>query len=241
MKMLMLSAVPLTGVLLLACSGSAAQERSVVVQNRQQEGIVVSGHGETSGRPDVALLVLGVSAERQTVKQARDDAATAMEAVIGAVKRRGVADKDVQTTQFRIEPQFDYRGGTSMLRAYRVTNLLTVKVRDLDKTDDIVDSVVEAGGDLAQVQSLSFAIDDPAQVQAEARTRAMADAKAKAAALADAAGVSVGRPISISETADGPRPLIGAPAMAAVAAESTPIEAGELDVTVDVTVVYEVG
>lgn len=242
-KALLVCLLPLAGALLLACSGTEAQgEPAVMAAEGWRQGISVSGHGEVRGRPDVALLTLGVSAERQTVAEAREDAGAAMQAVIDAVKRNGVADNDIQTTEFRIEPQFDYRAGRPTLRGFRATNMVSIKVRDVDRAGDVVDGAVKAGGDLTQVQSLSFTIDDPTGLRNDARRKAMADARDKAEVLADAAGVSLGRPVSISETVSTPPPLMRYEAAPAAASDTgTPIEPGEMDVAVDVTVVYQLG
>jgi uncharacterized protein YggE len=203
------------------------------------EGIQVTGSGSVSGKPDVALLSLGISTERASVTEAREEAAAAMQRVIDSLKANGVAEKDIQTQQFSIYPQYDYTNNKQALRGYRVTNMVSIKVRALDKVGVVIDDVAAAGGDLTQVQSISFTIDEPKELQAQARVEAMKDAKAKAQTLADEGGVKLGKPVSISESIgfSTPSPFLKG---GAEAASVTPIAPGELEVTVTVAVIYAI-
>src|SRR4030042_730257 len=164
----------IAGLLLLALLGAACEGDKVTVANQQAQslGISVSGEGKVSGAPDVAVLTLGVSALAPTVKDARDQAATAMNGVVDSIKGNGVDDKDIQTTQFSIYPEYDYRGDTQELRGFRVTNIVTVKIRNIDNTSKVIDDAVAAGGDLTGIQGLDFTIDDPSELRDEARPRA---------------------------------------------------------------------
>jgi uncharacterized protein YggE len=226
----------------LAALAVACTTENVQVQPPTQvQGISVSGTGQASGAPDLALLDLGVSTEGKTVKEARDSAATAMNAVSDAVKSDGVADKDVQTRQFSIEPEYQYPDGRQELIGFRVTNIVEVKVRDLDRVGEVIDDVAAAGGDVVQVQGLSFTIEKPEDLRAQARQDAMADARARAEGLAELAGVKLGKPISVTETATTPpSPFLEAAPAARGAEEATPIEAGELEVSVTVDVLFAI-
>ncbi len=226
----------------LALAATACTRETVEVQPQAAiHGINVSGEGEASGAPDLALVDLGVSAEAKTVAKARDDAAEAMNDALDAVKDAGVADEDIQTRQFRIEPEYEYPDGERVLTGFRVTNIAQVKVRDLDSVGDLIDDVADAAGDLVQVQNLSFTIDDPETLRAEAREEAMADARAKAESLADLAGVKLGDPISIDESVGpGPISFLESVPMARDEAAATPIEVGELEVSVTVDVLYAI-
>jgi uncharacterized protein YggE len=226
----------------LATLAVACTTEKVSVQPAAQvQGISVSGTGDASGAPDLALLDLGVSTEGKTVKEARDAAATAMNAVNNAVKADGVADKDVQTRQFSIEPEYDYPKGTQELIGFRVTNIVEVKVRDLDSTGQIIDDVAAAGGDVVQVQGLSFTIEKPEDLRAQARQQAMADARVRAEGLAELAGVNLGKPLSVTESAvNPPSPFMQSAPAARGAEAATPIQAGELEVNVTVDVLYAI-
>lgn len=209
----------------------------------QQTGITVSGEGKVTGKPDVAMVTLGVSRLEPTVSAARDGAATSLTAMINAMTGDGVAKDDIQTQQFNISPQYDYSNGKQTLKGFRVTNVVTAKVRDINNTSKVVDDAVTAGGNDAQVQSIAFTIDNPADLKTQARKAAIADAKAKAQTLASATGVSLGQPITISETSAVPTPIMYAPAAgaeSAAPAPSTPIEPGTQEVTVNVTVTWSI-
>lgn len=197
-----------------------------------QRGISVTGTGKVTGKPDIAKLTLGVSAEADTVQKARDQAAASLDAMIKSLKNNGVAEKDIQTQQFSIQPQYDYNEGKQQLRGFQVTNMLGVTLRDINKTSQTVDDAVTAGGNNTQIQGLSFAIENPDDLKQQAREKAVADARAKAETLAKSAGVSVGDAITISESSV--TPVFDARAPGA----STPIQPGELDVTVDVSVTW---
>jgi uncharacterized protein YggE len=234
---LLFAAIAALAVLAVACT----TENIEVQPPTQVQGISVSGTGEASGPPDLALLDLGVSVEGKTVKEARDRAAEAMNDVLKAIKDDGVADEDIQTRQFRIEPEYEFPDGKQVLRGFRVTNIVEVKVRDLDGLGEVIDDVTEAGGDVVQVQGLRFTIEDPEALRAQARQEAMADARAKAESLAELADVKLGKPISINERADVPPPIFfEAAPLARGVEEATPIEPGELEVSITVDVLFAI-
>ncbi len=234
----------IAGLLVLGLLSAACEGDKVTVANQQAEslGITVSGEGKVSGAPDVAVLTLGVSALAPSVKDARDQAATAMKGVTDSIKGNGVDEKDIQSSQFSIYPEYDYRNDTQELRGYRVTNIVTVKIRDIDNTSKIIDDATAAGGDLTQVQGINFTIDDPDELRDQAREEAVKDAKAKAERLADLAGVKLGNPISIHEYTSSPPVAYRDVGMGGdmEAAPSTPIEPGELEVILSVDVVYAI-
>ena len=213
-----------------------------IINNQQtSKTIQVTGSGSASGEPDIVVLTLGVSVERASVKEAREKAAEAMNKVLDSLKGNGVAEKDLQTQQFSIQQQFDFIEGRRVFRGYRVTNTVSAKSHDLDRVGQLIDDAAEAGGDLVQVQSIRFAIDDPKELQAQARVDAMKNALAKAQTLAVEGDVTLGKPISISESSSSVLPP--SPFGRDVAAEglsATPIETGQLQVTVTVHVLYEI-
>ncbi len=201
------------------------------------EGIQVTGTGSVFADPDVAILNMGVSVERRSVKEAADEAAKAMEKVISSLKKKGVADEDIQTQTFSIQPQYDYVDKKQILRGYKVTNIVTVKIRDLSSVGKIIDDAVIAGGDSLRVNSIVFSIDDPSKAREEARVKAMEDARRKAEVLARESGVKLGKPISISETIYLP-PKSGY--YGGREGAVTPIQPGTLEVKVSVSVIYSI-
>ncbi len=209
-----------------------------------EHGISVSGEGKSPGKPDIAMISLGVTRLGDTVAEARDGAAASLDAMIKTIQANGVSKDDIQTEQFNIQPEYDYSNGRQLLKGFRVTNTLSVKLRDVNKTSQVVDDAVNAGGNDTNVQNIAFTIDKPDELQAQAREAAVADARGKAETLAKTAGVELGDPITISESG-GPVPIYAeraalAGAADSVAAPSTPIEPGTLDVVIDVSVTWAI-
>ncbi len=208
----------------------------------QQEGIWVNGQGFAAAVPDVANLVLGVQAQAATVADAQAQAVTAMNGVMAALTGNGVASKDIQTQYFNIQQltKYDNNKQQSVVIGYQVSNMVTAKIRALDKVGAIIDAVAKAGGDLTRINSIGFSVDDPTPYYNDARQKAMADAKAKAQQMAGLAGVKLGKPTYISESSY--LPPIPAPVLRAEAAPAaqTPISPGETKLTVNVQVVYPI-
>lgn len=228
----------------MALAGCEPQIIGPLLQSQESGKIHVVGSGSVVAEPDIATLNLGVSVEKKTVAEAREAAAAAMTAVIAALKANGIAENDIRTERFSIYPQYDYTDNGRVLRGYRVNNTVSTKVRELENLSGVIDGAAEAGGDIIVVNSIQFMIEDPTPLQAQARGLAVKDAEAKAQTLADASGVKLGKPVAITETTSGgPPPIAFAKAeefAADTAHSSTPIEAGELTVIVNVTVVYEI-
>lgn len=207
--------------------------------------IHVNGSGSVSGEPDIATLNLGVSVERDSVAEAREEAASSMTALIQSLMDNGIAEKDIITQNFSIHPRYDYSEGERKLRGYRVNNTVQTKVRELDALSDVIDDAAEAGGDNIVLNSIQFMIEDTTPLQEQARAMAVKNAEAKALTIAEASGVTLGKPVTISENSyyESP-PIPYAVAETAFADDSartsTPIVSGELTVTISVTVVYEI-
>ena len=227
------------GLLALGCTTN--NSTTVLPPEQQAPGISVSGSGSAFGEPDIAVLSLGVEAEATGVAEARSQAAEAMNAMLDALKAGGVASEDIQTTRFSVQPRYDFTERRQILVGFTVNNMVTAKIRSIDDTGDLIDAAIEAGCDLARINSLRFTIDDPSALEDEARLEAMAEALSKAETLAQAAGVELGAPRSISE-GGGAVPIqfngIELSRLAADEAGGTSIELGELEVRVDVQLVY---
>ncbi len=210
----------------------------------QQEGMWVNGHGEVNAAPDIVTLQLGISSQKASVAEAQTEAATAMDKVMTALKNSGVADKDIQTQQFSIQQitQWDQDKQEQVVIGYRVDNMVVAKIRQIDKTGSIIDTVAVAGGDYTRIDNISFSIDDPSPYRNQARDEAMADAKAKAEQLANLGGVKLGKPTYISESISYPvypsyvTPAAPMPSPAPV----TPISPGEMKISLDIQVVYAI-
>ena len=231
-------------VLLAACgSGEGTLVSAAATDGSTTSGINVTGQGKVTGQPDVLKVNLGVSVLRPTVDQATGDAASLASAVIAALKANGVAEDDIQTASYSINPEYDWSGETQRLIGYRVNNEVRVKIRNLDSAGVIIDAATAAGGDATVVNSLSFSIEDNAELLQMARTAAWNDAEAKARQLAQLAGLELGAATSITETINYEVvPIYYDRVMAEGAGDAaTPIESGTQDVTVVVQVVFAIG
>ncbi len=230
----------LASALAVAVLPAAAQE-----QPGMRPHIVVTGEGEQSLRPDMALLSFSVMREAATAREALSANNEAMAQVIAALKADGVADADLQTAGVQINPRYEYPRNdqgdqAAVLTGYQVTNTLTVRVRDVQKTGAILDKVVSLG--VNQGGGISFTHSDPDEALTAARRKAVEDAIAKARVLAEAAGVTLGRVTEISEQSGRPEPMpYMRTKMAADMAESVPVEAGENLYRVEVTMRFDLG
>ena len=224
-------------LLTLACG-----DKTTVVNSETSTplGVTSSGVGSAVGEPDVVLLRVGVQAERPTVEEAREAAAVTQRNVIDSLKSNGVADRDIQTVQFAVNPVYDFRGSSQAIRGYQVSNVVSARIRSLENAGRAVDAAVRAGGNDAVVQGLSFTIDDPTKLKTQAREQAVRRAREQAEQLARAAGARLGQLISITEESPAVAPQYDrafAPSTGALQAE-TPIEGGELEVKVSVKLLY---
>jgi hypothetical protein len=212
--------------------------------NNQQEGIWVNGEGKVTVTPDIATLNLGIEAQAATVSEAQSDAASAMDRVMNALTTNGVAEKDIQAQYFNISrvTRWDDQTQQEVTLGYRVTNTVDAKIGDTAKTGTIIDAVALAGGDLTRVNNIGFSVDDPTPYHEEARGKAMTDARNKGEQLANLAGVKLGKPTYISEYTYYPGPIYKGGVMmdAMEAAPTTPISAGEMEITLNVQVVYAI-
>ena len=235
-------------VLVLTTVGfcGCSSEPSNIQLSSQQTGIWVTGTGDVTVTPDIATLRLGVAFQAATVDEAQSQATEAMNKVMQALEDSGIDKKDIQTQYYNIRQvtEWDRIKEEEKVVGYRVTNTVTAKIRDVDKTGTIIDDVVKAGGDLTRIDSISFSVDDPSVYYEEAREKAMADAKARAENLAKLGGVSLGKPTYISESTVTPYPIskdvMVEAGMAVPAPAPTPISPGEQEVTINVQIAYDI-
>lgn len=209
-----------------------------------QSGISVSGEGSIDLVPDLALLNVGVETVAESVSQARDEAAQAMDAIIAAVKAHGLEDRDIQTRSFDIWPQYDYQNNTRTLIGYTVNSSATVKIRDIDNVGAIIDDVADAGGNATRIDGVRFTVEDPKPHMADLREDAFQDAMSKAEHLANLAGVELGPLTFVTESSGVPVARGVAFETAALAAPpaapSTSISGGELRISMHVQAVFDI-
>ena len=200
--------------------------------------LTATGSGTAQVVPDEAEMSFGVTRHAADAKTALANASTVAQSITAALTKGGVDKKDVQTQNVNVSPSYVDQNGRQVVSGFDASIAVRVKVRDLGKLGDLITSGNAAGAD--NINGPTLTISDPAPARAEAIDKAVADARKTAQAMAKAAGKNVGGVLSIStgDVASQPVPLFDS-ALAAGAAKSVPIEPGQLDVTANVTVVFE--
>jgi len=198
----------------------------------------VSATGTSTRRPDIAIISAGVVTQASKAGDAMAANAKAMTATIAALKRAGVADRDIQTQSINLQPQYRYGDNQPpVLTGYQANNRVSVKLHDLAGAGGVIDALVAAGAN--QIDGPSLSVDHPEAALDEARAKALATARARAELYAKSAGLSVRRIVRISENDGVPPPVRPMAMMASKRADATPLEAGEQELTVNLSVVFE--
>ncbi|MBI4672454.1 MAG: SIMPL domain-containing protein [Chloroflexi bacterium] len=204
--------------------------------------IGVSGTGHVFVQPDTAIASVGVDITAPTLAEATQQASDKMTAVINAIKAQGVDAKDIQTSSYNVYPITNQpkEGETPKITGYHVTNIVTVKVRTIANVGKVLDAAITAGAN--SINSVYFTVNDPSKPQDEARALAVKEAMAKAQTLASAAGVKVGKIITISELSGGVQPLYKTAdyAAAPAAVGAGPVETGQNEITATVEMHFEI-
>lgn len=203
-------------------------------------GVFASGDAKVSLKPDIAFLMVGVDSLKPTAAAAQGDLATKASKLIARAKALGIADKDISTSGYSVNP--NYVGSNSSIDGYRASEQIMLKWHNVDSAGTALDALVKSGG--ATNVSVGFGLANPKTAQAQARALAIADAKTKAQAMADAAGVRLGQVMRVSDLSSyGGTPLYGSFDYAKGAAPSatpTQIPVGEMDVQVTVEVDFTI-
>jgi uncharacterized protein YggE len=196
--------------------------------------LTVTGESSVSVAPDAAVIRIGVTTQGKTAREASEANAGQMTAVLASIKQSGIPDRDVQTSFLSVQPQYDpNKGGTARLTGFQVTNRVTVKIRNVDALPAIIDRAIGAGAN--EMSGIEFVVSEQSKMLDQARSDAIADARRKADLFAQAAGVKVGRVVSISEEGASPTPR---PVMQAMRAGAVPVAPGEQTLRAVVTVSY---
>lgn len=203
----------------------------------------LSAHGEVKVAPDMATITFGVTTEAATAQAAMADNARRMTEVFAALRRAGIAERDIQTSGLNLSAQYDYvQNEPPRLRGYQASNRVTVDIMDLDAVGTTADSVVAAG--VNQIDGIAFGLKDPKVAEDEARRLAVRALQDKAALYARALDVALGPIRSLSEGGgyqpQPPMPIYAAARMSADSA-STPVAAGEMTIRIDITGTYDLG
>jgi uncharacterized protein len=240
-KLYLLVGILAMAVLVSACSGVAAAQTPQPSQAiSPARTISVTGSGKSYIVPDMATISVGVRTENKDAAKAVDENNTQTQEVIAALTGLGVAEKDIQTTNFSIYPQQQYDDkGQLTGTIYVVENTVQVTVRDLKKLGDLLGAAVNAGAN--SIYGIQFDVENKEEALSEARQNAVDNAAVQAQDLAQAAGVKLGEIQSLSTVSGYPSPIFsGMGGAAEAAAPQVPIAPGQLTVSVDVAVVYSI-
>jgi uncharacterized protein YggE len=221
-------------------NGMLAACCALILAGMSQASITVTGTGKIKYTPDVAHLGFGVTGEGKTAAEAWKKNADAVKKVFAALRKLGIEEKDLQTGGVNVSPKYHHeKDKEPRLVGYVATYDLNVTVRRLNDVGAALDAAVEAG--VNQRASIRFACNDPEKLIQQARLAAVTEARAKARVLSEGAGAGLGLVKTISEGAHSPWRThhLEMPARGDLSANPLPIAAGEQEVTVSVTVTYE--
>ena len=211
-------------------------------QNYPQE-ISISGVGKIYAKPDVAVLVLGVEDKGAKISDIARDNTNKMNKIISDVKASGVDEKDIQTTQYTITPEYNWTEmGGRVFVGYILAQQITVKIRDFEKVGSILEKATSDGANA--VGDLSFTIDNPEKVQAEARQKAIDQAKEKALTLAKQSGLKIVKLINVSEGTNYSQSMyekgLGVMANDVAVPAAPQIQPGQMEINSTITLTYRV-
>ena len=218
----------------------ASAQQASITQTIAGTRLDVTATGEVTRVPDVAVISAGVVSRSATATGALQDSANRMAKVLAALKRAGVADRDIQTSNVSLNPEYRYPDNQSpQLTGYTATNQLTVRFRDIAASGKILDALVSQGAN--QINGPSLTIDKQEAALDEARANAVAIGRARAEAYARSLGLRVARIVAVSESGGYavPPPMPPMVAMARMEAQSTKIEPGEQKLQVNLAMTFE--
>lgn len=211
-----------------------------------QNTITVNGSGVVLSNPDTATLSLGVETKKASAEEARNENAKEMSAVIAKLKELGIAETDISTSSFRINPVYSYKesGGVDKIEGYTATNMLSVKTSDVDNAFLYLDSAVKAGANINY--GIEFSIEDSSALYGDALQQAVKNAGISAKYIANAMGVTLGSPVNVIEESRGYaysssyKAAVNEMAFSADAGGSfsTPISYDKIEITANITMIY---
>lgn len=225
------------GHLILALAVAAASP--LAAQDAPPRLVTVVGAAEAEAVPDIASITLGVETRAETASAALAANSEAMTAVFDTLGTSGIERRDIQTSQLNITPVYEpFREGAEAPQrvvAYDAANMVTIRVRAIDKLGSVIDAVTKAGSN--RIYGIAFDLTDPKATLDTAREKAVEDARARAELYARAAGVTLGPVVSISETVQTPGPIM---MRAAAEAAAPPVSEGTMTLSAQVEIVYAI-
>ncbi|MDO4799422.1 MAG: SIMPL domain-containing protein [Bacillota bacterium] len=235
-SVLAIALIVVSAVILGGMQMSGAQ----VPSNEMASKRILSVEGEAAiqVKPDQATLVIGVRTEKINSKEAQEENTKKMNAVIDALKKAGVADKEIQTSNYNMYATRDYRNGEQGVQYYVVQHSVEVRAKKLDLVGTLIDVSGAAGAN--EFQGVQFSLENSEEVYNQALAKAYQAAQKKANVLATAMNVKIGMPMAVTEGSGFASPILYRNDMKmSMAADSTTIESGELTIRASVSVQYD--
>jgi uncharacterized protein YggE len=235
------SAATAAALVFSACSGASGTPAASAATSDSSDvaKITAIGSGTSTATPDLLTVQLGIHTEGASAAATLDENNLRTQQLLDSAHSQGIDPKDIQTSYVSVGPRYDDKGNVN---GYAADDTFTVKLRDLDTAGAALDSFAQLAGDFIRVQGVSYSVSDETAAMNEARGDAVAKAKAQAASMAKAAGLSLGRLMTITEVPDSTTPSLYAESAASDAAAAgvpVPLSAGTLDFNVQVSLVYE--
>ena len=197
--------------------------------------IKVNGLGVVSIQPDIAIINLGVITEDKDLEVAQRENAVKTNSLINSLKQMGINERDISTASYTIEPQYDYVEGKQIFRGYRVSNILNVKVRDINRVGEVVDNAVKSGANI--VNNIKFTVDNMEMYYDRALKLALKDAIVKAREVGNSLRVKLNTtPVAIIEESN--REVIESSPVLKAYSQATPILPGEINVTAKIVALF---
>ncbi|MCX6781218.1 MAG: SIMPL domain-containing protein [Candidatus Magasanikbacteria bacterium] len=241
-KVLMLMLIAFLATLIV---NNVKKNKEIGFAPRTPHTITIAGTGKVTATPTIATTNVGLVTEKADVASAQTENTNKMNALISALKSLGIDSADIKTAQYQINPKYTYdQKNGSTINGYSVTQSVEVKIRDLTKISAVLAKAGDAGAN--QVSGIQFTIDEPKNLEAQARELAVQDAKDKAEKLAATLGVRISRVVDFSEVTPnnmpGPVPMMYAKDAAGVGGgvPAPDVQSGSVEVHSDVAITYEI-
>jgi uncharacterized protein YggE len=223
-------------------SANAPRNAQAAAPTTGDRGITVVGIGKVTGKPDVAHVTVGIETQAPSLQTAVDDNKAKMTVLLETLKKLGLADKDIQTSNYsvyteRVTPPAPGAEVSTDQMIYHVTNQVNVIVRDVNQLGDVLDKAVAAGAN--NIYGVNFSVEDTSKLESDARAKAVADAKSRAEELAQLNGLQLGEVLSVSEVIGGSAfPMDYG--VKGLGGGGTPVQPGELEMSLSIQITYAV-
>lgn len=213
-----------------------------IVQTTKTDLFTVQGNGKESAIPDMAEVSLGITTTKPTVAVAQNEANTIINRISADLKSLGIEEKNIKTTSYNISPSYSFEEGRQRVNGYTVSVSLEVKITKIDRINDVIDTATRDGANMVNGVQFTFTDETRKRIEEKARIEAVKNAKEKAQSLANAAGISLGRIINVTESTNVPGPILFNRLQAGGGGQGEPtkVEPGESAITISITLTYEI-